>query len=168
MLTEIPLIINDSPVPEFVEELAREALKRSKAIDCFDFVASSHAMVYRVLEALPRGSWCEWGSGIGINTGIAALLGFNATGIELDPNLAEASRKLLDAFGLRATIHQGSYFEIPVTADYYYVYCWPSQMNAVEDHFLANSPASAKLLICHGAEDVRCKVKAQHNPDAQV
>ena len=159
MLVEVPLAVSDAPVPKFVEELAREALRRSKRIDCFDFVASSHAMVYRVLSSLPRGTWCEWGSGIGINTGIAAWLGFRATGIEIDLQLADASRRLLDDFGLRASIHHGSYFENPVTADLYYVYCWPSQMSQVEEHFIATAPEESKLLICHGADDVRCKVR---------
>lgn len=159
MLVEVPLSIPDAPVPGFVEEFAREAMRRSKAIDCFDFAVSSYAMVYRLLNSLPRGSWCEWGSGMGINTGLAASLGFPAVGIEIDKQLAEASRRLLSDFGLRATIHCGSYFEIQVIADFYYVYCWPGQVNQVEDHFIAHAPDSAKLLICHGAEDVRCMVK---------
>src|SRR5438105_3030792 len=156
MLAEIPIPTRDLPIPSIVEELAAEAVRRSESIECFGFVTSSHAMVYRVLDALPRGTFCEWGSGMGINTGIAALLGFEASGIEFNPNLAAASRALLAEYGLDATILTGDYLEIERDADVYFVYCWPGQMMNVEARFLARAPASAKLLICHGAEDVRC------------
>lgn len=161
MLTEIPISVRDVPIPAAVGELAAEAERRSKQVRCFGYVASNETMVYRVLDSLERGTFCEWGSGMGINTGIAALLGHRATGIELEPELAEASKKLLADFGLEATILTGSYYEIAQEADYYYVYCWPSQMNEVQEHFLASAPSSAKLLICHGADDVRCKVKSR-------
>lgn len=160
MLIELPIDLSDVTVPAAIEQFALAGLRRSKEIACFDFVASSYSMVYRVLHSLPRGTWCEWGSGIGINTGIAACLGFEATGIEMHPQLAAASRELLDLFGYRATILQEDYLAAKVAADYYYVYCWPGQMPTVEEHFLAHAPESAQLLICHGAEDIRCKVKS--------
>jgi protein-L-isoaspartate O-methyltransferase len=119
--------------------------------------------VYHVLDALPRGTFCEWGSGMGIITGIAAMLGFDATGIELNPKLASASRELLADYGLKATIVTGDYLEIAHGADYYFVYCWPGQMISVEARFLASAPQSAKLLICHGSEDVRCKAPSRLN-----
>ena len=164
MLTEIPILTHDTPIPSVVEEFAAEALRRSKSIECFGFVLSSHSVVYRVLDALPRGTFCEWGSGMGINTGIAAMLGFEAWGIELNPKLAAASRELLAEYGLDATILTGDYLEIECNADVYFVYCWPGQMMNVEARFLATAPASAKLLICHGAEDVRCKVPSLAAP----
>lgn len=160
MLVELPLPARQIPIPEAIQDFAREGLRRSRAIDCFDFVPSSYAAVYAVLQQLPRGIWCEWGSGIGINTGIAASLGYAATGIEVDARLAAASRELLADFELSATIVAGDYFQIVPQADLYFVYCWPGQMARVEQHFHARAPDSAKLLICHGAEDVRCKIKS--------
>ncbi len=159
MLIEVPLIIPDVPIPSVIEELALAGLRRSKSIDCFDFVPSSSSIVFRVLQALPKGTWCEWGSGMGINTGIAAFLGFDAVGIEIDKQLVIASRELLARFALPATILEGSCYEIGATADLYFVYCWPGQISKVEEHFIATAPDSAKLLICHGEEDVRCMVK---------
>jgi hypothetical protein len=158
-LVEIPLVASDVPVPARIAELAAQGARRSKSIDCFGFVSSSCEMVYRVLDSLPRGTFCEWGSGLGVNTGIAASLGFVATGIELHPELAEASRALLRDYGLDATIMTGDYMQVDHIADLYYVYCWPGQMREVEGRFMVVAPATAKLLICHGAEDVRCKVK---------
>jgi hypothetical protein len=134
-------------------------------LDAFGIVASRHSHVYRLLDALPRGTFCEWGSAMGVNLGIAAMLGYKATGIELEPAVADASRQLLADFGLEATVLTGSYYDIDQAADYYYVYCWPTEMTAVQTHFVGKAPDAAKLLICHGAEDIRCKVKSPDGTD---
>lgn len=159
MLKEIQL---DSPVRAIskpVSEFIDEGLRRSKKIDCFDFVPSNYQVVYSVLDTMPRGRFCEWGSGIGIVTGLADMLGFDACGIEINEQMASASRELLVDFSLSATIETGDYFEISQEADIYFTYCWPGQMSRVEQHFLSTTQTHAMLLICHGAEDVRCKVK---------
>ena len=48
-------------------------------------------VVYNVLCAIPRGRFCEWGSGMGVVTGLAETLGFNAYGIEINADLAAAA-----------------------------------------------------------------------------
>jgi hypothetical protein len=159
MLSEIPLDSTVRAISKQVSEFIDEGLLRSKAIDCFDFVPSNYQVVYAVLETIPRGRFCEWGSGIGIITGLAEMLGFDACGIEIDEQMTAASRELLGDFGLSATIKTGDYFEISHDADIYFAYCWPGQMQRVEQHFISATQNHAKLLICHGAEDVRCKVK---------
>lgn len=159
-LVEIPIPIREIPIPDRVEELAAEAARRCESITCFGYQASSHAMVYRVLDSLPRGTFCEWGSGMGINTGIAAMLGFEATGIELNPDLAAASRELLNDFDLKSHVLTGSYLELELPADYYYVYGWPGEVWDLEAHFLANAPPSSKLLICESSEKVVCKIRS--------
>jgi len=77
------------------------------------FIPSDHELVYRTLRTLlqqHRGvrRFCEWGSGFGVVTGLAALLGCEVHGIELDPQLVAASRVLLADHGLDAEIVQGS------------------------------------------------------------
>jgi len=161
MLVEMPLTCPAAAVPEAARRFVEEGLRRSKSIDCFDFVPASYPMVFSVLQSMPRGRFCEWGSGMGIVTGLAEMLGFAACGIELDERLAAASRRLLADFGLSSAIETGSYFDISRDADLYFVYCWPGQMPSVEQHFLAATPPRATLLVCHGAEDVRRKVKPQ-------
>jgi hypothetical protein len=148
-----------SSIPEAGLRFIEEGLRRSKSIDCFDFVPSNHQVVYSVLLSMPRGRFCEWGSGIGIVTGLAEMLGFEACGIEIDERLAAASRVLLADFGLSSAIETGSYFDISRDADTYFVYCWADEIPGVEQHFLSATPHHATLLICHGAEDVRRKVK---------
>ena len=157
-LSELPLNPLHGPLPRRWVEFVREGLKRARSIDCFDFVPSDYSVVHGALAALPRGRFSEWGSGIGLATGLAGLLGFEAHGIEIHPALADASRLLLADFGIAATIETGSYFEIDDAADVYFTYCWAGQMRRTEDRFIETAPDGARLLICHGAEDIRCKV----------
>ncbi len=158
-LREVLLVPRAGPIPEFSANFAEEGLRRGKTIDCFDFVPSNYCMLYAILSNMPRGSMCEWGSGIGIGIGLAEMLGFESYGIEIDPALAAASRVLLAEFGLSAQVATGSYFDERRDADIYFTYCWPGQMLRVEEHFLLVAPNNSRLLICHGAEDIRCKVK---------
>jgi hypothetical protein len=51
----------------------------------------------------------EWGSGFGVVTGLAAWLGFDAHGIEIDATLVRAAEQLLAAHRLRATFACGSF-----------------------------------------------------------
>lgn len=134
--------------------LIAEARAMTRQVRCFDFVPSHYETVYGVLAALPRGRFCEWGSGLGVVTGMAELLGFNATGIELDEELAQTSRDVLARHQLSSPIVTASYFDHFVEADYYFVYCWPGQQQAVEQ-FFRSFKHPCELLACYGAEDVR-------------
>lgn len=78
------------------------------------FIPSDYELVWRTLAALRQThpdarQLLEWGSGFGVVTGLGALLGFTASGIEVDPELVATSRELLAAHGLRATIAAGSF-----------------------------------------------------------
>ncbi|MCU0959985.1 MAG: hypothetical protein MUF48_07750 [Pirellulaceae bacterium] len=155
-LSEVPLTPVPIELPARAQELIREGLLRARAIDCFDFVPCDYGVFYRALSALPRGAFCEWGSGIGIGTGLAALLGFRSHGIEIHAELAAASRRLLADLGLEATIETGDYLVHRVAADVYYAYCWPGQMLDVQRRFLEIAPPESRLLLAYGAEDIRC------------
>jgi hypothetical protein len=66
------------------------------------YVASEPAQVYAALkhvrdEGLAFGDrFIEWGSGFGVASSLAALLGFEATGIELEEGLVEIAEKLAE------------------------------------------------------------------------
>jgi hypothetical protein len=160
MLQETPFTPSPLPLPPTAEGIIAEGLRRAKKIDVFDFVPSNYRAVWAVLAAMPRGRFCEWGSGMGIVTALAEMLGFDACGIEIAPPLAEASSRLLADFGLASPIHCGSYLELSSEADLYFTYCWPSRIAEAEARFLDTAPAGARFLVCHGAEDIRCKVRA--------
>ena len=78
-------------------------------IECdFDYVA-------RALQACVRADlvdgrlFCEWGCGFGIVTGVAALLGLDAVGIEAEEFLCSQARVLLDNNNVQAEIWQGNF-----------------------------------------------------------
>lgn len=146
-------------LPARGRRLIRDGLRRSRAIDCFGFVPCDYEVFYAHLAALPPGAFCEWGSGMGIATGLADLLGFQALGIEIDEALAAASRQLLAEHGFRATIQTGDYLTLESRADVYFTYCWPGQMEQVKRRFDQIAPPAARLLICYGAEDLRCLIR---------
>jgi hypothetical protein len=160
MLTELPIRLSDRPLSDAAAEFLREGRARFKSVNCFDFVPSDYELLWRVFDAQERGRFCEWGSGFGLATGVAELLGFDAFGIEIDTKLADASRRLLADFQLKSPIETLDYLDSPRSADLYFVYCWPGRMAATEAHFEQTAPHGARLLICHGQSDVRCKVRA--------
>lgn len=132
-----------------------------KDVGCFDFVPSNYENAWDLLSNLPKGVLCEWGSGLGIVVGLAEILGYNAFGVELDAGLVESSRSLLHKHHLSAQIHLASYYEDAFTADYYYVYCWPGQIETVQKRFLDVSPHHAKLLICDGQDKINVLGKSR-------
>ena len=66
-----------------------------------------------VLRALSEGGlargwrFCEWGSGFGVVVGLAALVEFDACGIEIEALLVAEARKLADDFDLPVEFGQG-------------------------------------------------------------
>ncbi len=54
-------------------------------------------------------SFCEWGSGFGVVTLMAALHGLDACGIEVEQALVAQSQQLADDFEIRASFAQGSF-----------------------------------------------------------
>lgn len=79
------------------------------------YVPSEPAQVYAALSRIAEGElllgrvFCEWGSGFGVATGLAALLGFEAHGIEIEDQLVDHARALHGDSGINATILHGSY-----------------------------------------------------------
>ncbi len=139
-------------------QLLTEGRARFKTVKVFDFVPCNYEMFWDILDAQPRGTFCEYGSGFGIATGLAELLGFDALGIELSPDLVAASRDLLGSQGLKARLELGDYLQRRDMADIYFTYAWPSHMQLIERHFVEIAKPHTKLLYCHGQNDIRCKI----------
>lgn len=140
------------------QQLLSDGRSRFKTVHVFDFVPCNYEIFWDILDAQPRGTFCEYGSGFGIATGLAELLGFDSLGIELSPDLAAASRDLLASQGLKARIELGDYLQRRDMADIYFTYAWPSRMRLIERHFFKIAKPHTKLLYCHGQDDIRCKV----------
>lgn len=75
------------------------------------FFAAEYACVEKALIALrqPGLRFLEWGSATGVITIMADLLGFEAFGIELDPELVDIARGLARRFGSGARFAVGSF-----------------------------------------------------------
>lgn len=78
------------------------------------FIPSDYQIGYQCLCAVRRlypgaTRFCEWGSGFGVVTGLATTLGYEAHGIEVDPELVAASRSLLADHAMEADIFHGSF-----------------------------------------------------------
>jgi hypothetical protein len=80
------------------------------------FVAADYAEVYQHLRKLAGRavSFLEWGSGNGVISIMADMLGFEAYGIEINPALVEKARYLNDQHEANAQFVEGSF----VPSDY--------------------------------------------------
>jgi len=118
-LTDVALPKSTTALPREVREFLSEADDR---IDEFQretrvpaFVPSDYEGAYSVLKALIaspflRGNrFCEWGSGFGVVACLAANLGFDAYGIEIDNELVEAARRLAEDYHFEVEFAQGSF-----------------------------------------------------------
>jgi SAM-dependent methyltransferase len=158
-----------------------------------NFAPADFDVVHATLATLAEGPlagerFLEWGSAMGGITGIAAALGFRASGIEIDTEMADRSRALLDAHGLRAEIVEGSFvpddhdvppeFEDPETAtlqtghaaydllerdiedfSIVYAYPWPDMDDAFRDLFDTYASPGALFVTYHGRDGCRVSRK---------
>lgn len=120
-LQEVDFVVEDHAIPSDVQQVLLAShigihqYQENNREESSGFVPSDPASVYCALRSILvsrsfRGiSFCEWGSGYGTATCLAAILGFEAFGIEMEPQLVEASRKLADRFQLPAVFAQGSF-----------------------------------------------------------
>jgi hypothetical protein len=197
-LTEVKFQPDDDPLPGDVRSFLREAERR---IDEFQrhacipgFVPSDFARVYQALRSLPtsqmtRGQlFCEWGSGFGVVTCLAAMLDFDAVGIEINEGLVDEAQTLADDFGVPVEFVRGSF--IPKGGDAYasvkaghawliteetganvqmgldpddfniiFAYPWPDEEGATEKLFERYAAPGALLMTYHGGDEIRLRRK---------
>jgi hypothetical protein len=121
MATALP-----ADVEAFIEEATRRIdlyfASQSKKLRVPRFVVSDAREAYRVLRAVREEhlalghKFCEWGSGFGVITSLASMLGFDACGIEIEESLVDHARQLAADFHLDSRFVCGSY--IPEEYDY--------------------------------------------------
>jgi hypothetical protein len=195
-LIELDVTAEKEPLPRDIRELLREARRRIEWFqrDCRTpgFVASNYEMVYAVLRTIaeqdlaPGNSFCEWGSGFGVVACLAAQLGFEACGIEVEAELIDQACRLADDFELPVTYLHGSFLSRkdaraladradfawlatedsdapelelePADFDLVFVYPWPDEEKVVEQLFARQAAPGAVLLSYHG-DKVRLRRK---------
>ena len=159
------------------------------------FVPADYRRVYTGLAAVyeaglaPTEQFCEWGSGIGIVAALAAQLGIEACGLELERALVpqaeefvaehdldvpfahgsfipESAEHLADVQDDLATLGRGvadGYDELGLDPDDFgliYAYPWPGEEEIVEQIFDAVAARGALLLTYRSTEDLVLQRKA--------
>lgn len=121
-LQTLSLSLSVKPPPMEIVEWIDEANRRRE--DFYEeglglripkYVPSNPEMVYAAIYNLKENTqlrgdtFCEWGSGFGIATGIASLVGMEAYGLEIEPELINRSRKLAADMNVPMTILDSDY-----------------------------------------------------------
>jgi len=201
VLVELDLEIEECPLPLLVGRLFEEVDQRIEAFflrrrdePILSFVPSDFPMVYRALQYImdsqlcTGNSFCEWGSGFGVVSLLAAELGFDACGIEIEDELHQESLRLASEFELEAEFIHGTFVptggqrfldhldEISwLRADGYdayadlgldiddfdlvFAYPWPGEEGFIDNLFDYYASAGSLLLSYHGVEEIRLQRK---------
>ncbi|MHC4993640.1 MAG: methyltransferase domain-containing protein [Planctomycetota bacterium] len=195
-LVEVNIPLEPCELPEDVSEYLTEASERIEAFiegrlddPVAGFVPSDYPMVYAALRHIhdhslaPGAAFCEWGSGLGVVSGLAAMLGFDVCGIEIEQDLVDQAEAFLERFDLPAQFACGSYVpesgqKMTDQADEYswlalsganaydelgleiddfdivFVYPWPGEEQTVRKIFKRYASQGAVLVMYLGLEEI--------------
>ena len=197
-LRDLTVHVPAADLPADAARLIREADRR---IDRFQsecrvpaFVPCDYTAAFGLLRELAAGPhirgrrFCEWGSGFGVVVGLAALLDFDACGIEIEESLVAEARRLAEDFdlpvefargsfvprGAEDRVHKaGTYSWLTTEGDYAYddldlevsdldvvfAYPWPDEEAVVCELFERYAGTGAILATYHGGAEFRLKRK---------
>ena len=200
-LLDLRVMSTRSVLPADVRALLREATKRIRRFQREHripaFVSSDYQRAYHALRALTKGDllagdqFCEWGSGFGVVACLAAMLDFDACGIEIEGELVDAAQQLADDFGLPVEFIRGSFIpkggdpygdtteefawltpdegttheELAVCPDDFdviFAYPWPDEERLTENFFELHAALGGVLVTYHESGDFRLRRKTGH------
>jgi len=153
------------------KETGEEILSRPEGQgDIAQFEPADGLVCWNLLNSVKRQYYvdrtpvfCEWGSGLGLVTLLAASLGFRATGIEVEDELVELSREVSQQHAIPASfIHTSMYpKDNPQPSidyrevDLFFAYPWPDQISQMVKVFEEVAPTGAIFLCYHGGRNFR-------------
>src|SRR5205085_7055891 len=122
---ELPVVQAELPRDgrSFLREADRRIVRYQRTSHVHGFVPGDYPAAYHLLSAVaaadlaPGRLFCEWGSGFGVVTCLAAMLDYDAVGIEVEGELVDAARRLADDFRLPAQFVHGSFVPQGSAAD---------------------------------------------------
>ena len=197
-LVDVDLTIDAAPLPAEVQRFVRDAEQRIELFQRHSpvpgFVPSDFEAGFRILRSLaatvlvPGTLFCEWGSGFGVVACLAAMLDFDAYGIEIEEELVAAARRLAADFELPVEFIRGSFipraaraevsfessFSWLSTSEYgtddelglstsdigvIFAYPWPDEEKVTEVLFAKYANVGAVLVTHHGGEEFRIRRK---------
>ncbi len=158
------------------------------------FHPSDFPQVYHILRWIRHAQlaagdrFCEWGSGLGVVASLAAMLGFESYGIEIDKSLVETAATLAEDFAVPVEFVHGSFipdgFDVasevpgspnwlvtwgdsgydkldlePEDFDVIYAYPWPGEAYQIEDLFEHVAATGTILITFHGCDEFRVRRK---------
>jgi SAM-dependent methyltransferase len=201
-LNEIELQPTTAPIPDAVAALLADTqlqlqqydAKFQASIPAFvpsDFEQVYHALAWINASQLAAGHrFLEWGSGIGVVACLAAQLGFDAIGIEIEPALVEIAESLASDHDVDVEFACGSYVpsgaepivdtagEVtwlrtdrpdsyadldlePEDFDLIYAYPWPGEEQIIFDLFENCAAVGSLLLTYHSQDGLRLQRKVR-------
>lgn len=197
-LTELTVPTDAAPPPDDVDAYLQEAdlrIERFTHRQVHAFVPSDYALVYGALQTLaeraiaPGQAFCEWGSGMGVVASLAAMLGYDACGIEINRELVAEAELLAGDFDLPVEFVCGNliptgadalaevangqitwlsmggrdaYDELGLDVDDFdviFAFPWPGEEQAIENIFEHYAAVGAVLVTYHGIDGVRIQRK---------
>ena len=129
-LEDLRIEVSDRRVPPEIQRIIDASDKRIDSLFASGenkrvpkYIPSDPVAFYGALDFLTRSDlplgrvFCEWGSGMGVASCIAAELGYDSYGLEIDPSMAKAARDMIEDLALDVTILETSY--VPVGFESY-------------------------------------------------
>jgi hypothetical protein len=197
-LVNVELSVDAAAVPPDVLAFLGEADRRIEQFQATStapgFVPSDYVGAYGVLRTIAAvniaaGSlFCEWGSGFGVVASLAAMLEFDAYGIEIDEGLVAGARDLAADFEVPVEFVHDSFIpsggedcaDVPLTFawltaetgraeeelglaiddfDVIFAYPWPDEEHVIYDLFRRYAGVGALLVTYHGGEGFHIRRK---------
>jgi hypothetical protein len=197
-LVDVVLAVDESAVPQSVSAFLQEADRRIERFQMTSrtpgFVPSDYVGAFGVLRAIaatniaPGSRFCEWGSGFGVVAALAAMLDYDACGIEIDDDLVAGARSLAGDFDVPVEFVRDSFIppggedcadvtlsfswltpesgrasdELGLAVDDFdviFAYPWPDEEHVIYDLFRRYAAVGALLVTYHGGEGFRVRRK---------